>query len=257
MAEENREEKVFFGAESYYQWLKAGVLSGDLDVMEQMIRDVNRYAEPELKKWFPQGEWEDVQQELDLALWKQISHYLQGSDHYHPYQRQRWLKTLIQRTIYQHLRTMPQESTSLEGLEEQGYEPVDHGQGEAAMLNSWCSDTLTQIAQAVCAMKISPERMLTFFYHNIVFFLEGDNNCNGKPQETAARLGGKTLGQLRDALPRALEEATGLSLPERVLAPLDRKLEGHRQEIYAATPTEISVSTSNAKKRVAQLGIKT
>jgi hypothetical protein len=250
---EQGEGKVFFGVEDYYQWLKAGVLAGDLAVMEQMIADVNAYAWPELRKWFSKEDSEDVQQELDLALWKGIYSYLEQSDSYHPFQRQRWLKTLIQRTIYHHLQNADLTPSSLEGMQEAGYEPESGEDPEAQLLRQLGSQSLEDILTTVCAMKIMPDKMLVFFYHNIVFFLEGDGIHNGKPQETAARLNGKTLGQLRDQLPQALEEATGLSVDESLLSGLDKKLEGHREDILSLTPNEISVSTSNSKKRIQTL----
>jgi DNA-directed RNA polymerase specialized sigma24 family protein len=246
-------DKVFFGAEDYYQWLKAGILAGDLSVMDQMISDVNGYAWPQLRKYFSEEDAEDVQQELDLSLWKGIYSYLAQSDDFHPFQRQRWLKTLIQRTIYQHIRSAADTPSSLDELLEVGYEPEGSPDPEVELLRQMGSQSLEEILTTVCSMRIAPDKMLVFFYHNIVFFLEGDGVYNGKPQETAAQLNGKTLGQLRDQLPAALAEVTGLTVDERLLAGLDKKLEGHRADILNLTPNEISVSTSNSKKRIQSL----
>ncbi len=254
--EKTGEEKVFFGAESYYQWLKAGVLAGDMSVMEKMIRDVNAYALPQICKRFNKREdVEDILQELDLTLWKQVAKYVRESDQYHPFQRQSWLKKLIGGVIanYQRMVLAHQAASLEEERENRGVEPDDGGEMEAAIYDKLCNETLNQIIQDICSMRISPDKMLTFFYHNIVFFLGTGNGRNGKPRETMERLQGKTLGQLRDELPRALRQATGCDVDEALFRRLDEKLGGHRDDVYQLYAREISIATSNSRKRLARM----
>ncbi len=250
------EEKVFFGAESYYQWLKAGVLAGDMAAMEKMIQDVNAYALPQIRKCFHRREdVEDILQELDLTLWKQIAKYVRESDQYHPFQRQRWLKALINGVITNYQRTvMAHQADSLEEEQEnRGVEPDDGGKMETEVYNKLCNETLIRIILDICSMRISADKMLTFFYHNIVFFMESGSSQNGKPQETMRRLQGKTLGQLRDELPQAIWRATGCEVDGKLFRELDEKLEGCREDVYGLFASEISITTSNSKKRLMEL----
>ena len=257
MTEEKRdEEKVFFGAESYYQWLKAGVLAGDMAVMEKMIEDVNAYARPQIRSVFRKKEdVEDVLQNLDLRLWTQIAGYVQKSDEYHPYQRQSWLKTLILRSIVDYQRELLEEPAgSLEEEQEtRGVEPDDGGEMESRVHDQMHNETLNSIILDVCSMRISGEKMLTFFYHNIVFFVINGTAKNGKPQETRNLLAGKTLGQLRDALPLTLKKVTGCEVDQALFRKLDEKLEGHREDVYGLDADEISVTVSSTKKRLVEL----
>ncbi len=248
------EEKAFFGAESYYRWLKAGVSAGDMAVMEKMIEDVNAYARPQICLRFSKKEdIEDILQELDLALWKQIAKYVRDSDEYHPFQRQSWLKKLISGVIANYQRAAGHPAGSLEEeFEKSGLEPDDGGRMEFEVYDRMCNETLAQIILDISSMRISAEKMLTFFYHNIVFFLEGGSRRNGKPQETIRRLRGKTLGQLREELPQAIRQAAGCEVDEKLFRKLDERLRGHEDDVYRLTPDEVSVTISNSRKRLAE-----
>lgn len=265
-------EAAFFGQETYYQRLKQGVAVGDEAVMEQLLTDINGYARPKVQSWVRADDVEDVLMEIDCQVLTHIASFLTESDENTPYQRQAWLKTLIQRTLYDYLdrnsfgetyRTRKKREaqgqepsevslTSLEGWQDQGGDLVAEGSPEEDYLRREESAVLNEIITAACGLRVGPGEILTFLYHNVVFFLEGDSEKKGLPAQTAQRLEGKTLGELRDRLPQALEQASGYLVPEELLAPLDQKLMGRREEIYAFQGPKISASASYSKKRIAE-----
>ncbi len=265
-------ETVFFGEESYYQQLKQGVLNGDDAVMSRLLTDVNRYARPKAIQWVGPQEAEDVLMELDCQVLTHIAGFLRQSDDKTPYQRQAWLKTLLQRTLYDYVdrnhfgetyRTRKNREaqgqevqttslTSLESWQEQGGDLTDSVTLEEQVLQRGESQVLNEIIETACALRVGPAEVLTFLYHNVVFFLEGDSEKKGVPAQTAQRLEGKTLGELRDRLPAALERASGHAVPAGAFAALDQKLEGRRDEIYTFNAAKISASASYSKRRVAE-----
>lgn len=265
-------ENVFFGEESYYQMLKQGILTGDDKVMDRLLQDVNRYARPKAVQWVGQDDAEDVLMELDCQLLTHIATFLRQSEDKTPYQRQSWLKTLINRTIYDYLdrnrfgesyrtRKNQQEQgkdgdapvlTSLESWQEQGGDLADALSLEDQYLQKEESEVLNDIVETACGLRIGPAEILTFLYHNVVFFLEGESEKKGLPSQTASRLDGKTLGELRDQLPAALEEAAGCPVSREAFRGLDEKLKGHRDDIYTFNAAKISASSSYSKRRVAE-----
>ncbi len=264
-------DPAWFGNETYYQQLKQDVIDGNPQAMERLLTDVNAYARPIAHQWAGREDAEDILMELDCRVLTHIVLFLQQSDNKTPFQRQAWLKTLLQRTIYDHLdregfgehyRTRKKreaqgqtptsvQSTSLEAWQEQGGDIAALLGPEEEFLLREESPILNEIIQYACALQLGPAELLTFFYHNVVFYLEGTSEKKGLPTQTAQRLAGKSLGELRDALPAMLEEVSGLAVPLHLLEPLDRKLEGHREELYTFPASKISASTSYTKRRVA------
>lgn len=264
------EGEVFFGNEQYYQSLKRGILAGDETVMAQLLNDVNSYARPKVLTWVGADDADDVLMELDCRLLTHIASYLNQSDDKTPYQRQAWLKTLLNHTLYDYLdqsrfgesyRTRKQHEAegktavtappvSLEAWRESGGDLADVDSPEEDYLRHEESEVLNEIIESVCALRIGPAEVLTFLYHNVVFFLEGESEKKGYPAQTARRLEGKTLGELRDRLPDELERAAGCAVSPEVFSGLDQKLIGHRDDIYTFDAGKISASSSYSKKRV-------
>ncbi|MCD8144589.1 MAG: hypothetical protein LUD79_04535 [Oscillospiraceae bacterium] len=240
--------------------------------MSRLLTDVNRYARPKAIQWVGLQEAEDVLMELDCQVLTHIAGFLRQSDDKTPYQRQAWLKTLLQRTLYDYVdrnhfgetyRTRKSREaqgqevqtislTSLESWQEQGGDLADSVTLEEQVLQRGESQVLNEIIETACALRVGPAEVLTFLYHNVVFFLEGDSEKKGVPAQTAQRLEGKTLGELRDRLPAALEQASGHAVPAGAFAALDQKLEGRRDEVYTFNAAKISASASYSKRRVAE-----
>lgn len=270
------ENYPFFGDEQYYRSLKRGILEGDESVMTQMLEDVNNYARPKVLSWVGADDVDDVLMELDCRLLTHIASYMSQSDDKTPYQRQAWLKTLVNHTLYDYLdqnrfgesyrtrkhheaegkTSMDTPPVSLEAWQESGGDLAAAGSLEEDYLRHEESDVLNEIIRSVCTLRIGPAEVLTFLYHNVVFFLEGESEKKGYPAQTARRLEGKTLGELRDRLPAELERTSGCSVSQELFRGLDQKLVGHREDLYTFDAGKISASSSYSRKRVNESRLK-
>ncbi len=267
-------EATWFGNEQYYQILKAGIAGGDAAVINQLFADINAWARPRAIQWGGLQDADDILMELDCRVLTHIAAFLRQSDSKTPAQRQAWLKTLLQRTCYDHVdlnrfgatyRTRKARAqrgeevedtalTSLESWQESGGDLAAPLTPEEELLIQEGNDLLNGIIRTACSLRVGPAEVLTFLYHNLVFFLEGESEKKGNPARTAQRLGGKTLGHLRDKLPVALYAVSGYAVPEEAFSLLDQKLTGHREEVYTFEAAKISALTSYMKRRIAEKG---
>ena len=171
------------------------------------------------------NEADDVFHMVYLSVWRALPQFLNNSELMHENQRAAWLMTITNRRIadclrkYYHMKNeQPLEDELINSI------PDNNSQPEKQVFDKMISEKVLLSLTQLFSIKTSPEKIIGFLYSKIIIPIETGGRCNGRPTETAERLVGKTLFEIRNEIVDDLEMTFEGHIPLEVFTVFDEKL---------------------------------
>ena len=253
-----------FGTQAFFDRLYQGVSDGDVQIYEELDRVVTGSVGGMVASKIPMADREDILQEIKLTVWKHLAAFLRKSVERTPAQRDAWLRQVTQSKINDYFRARcfcsddPDDEAPHWSSKEQSLEDYQADRSETAssaeealmakLRNKDDQQTCDNLMAHVCALNISPERIIAFFYNAVILPLSaGEKRKKGDPTALLKALSGKELQDLADQMKHDLALLFGRPVPDWVFAPLDNKIEACPKRVFSMSGREITVVSSRTR----------
>lgn len=188
---------------------------------------------------------DDLLQEIHIAVWQQLPHFLARAEDYAPAQRRSWLYTIAQNKIndaFHEMTRLRRESGELnESLAAPCSDPEELLCRDAREKElEHCVDTLLRTA---CSTRSRPENKLAFLYNRVIMPLSLEHARKGDNKEVSGQLSGRPLGEIRARVESDLSCSLGRKLPDDLFESLDKSLAGREFDPFDLTTHQIATAS--------------
>lgn len=259
--------RMEFGYDTFFERLRQGVAQGDPDVYLELDRVVERSVAGMVAHKIPVSDREDVMQEIKLTVYRNLVKFLKRSADYSPAQRNAWLRLVAKSRINDYYRKnylfLPpdQDASALPKFQSMDDEDVrliaspftpEHGLLNKSH-NNENQDLCDRLIAYICGLRLSPERIVAFFYNAILIPLSAnDSRKKGDPTWVVRNFSGRPLEELVRELKRDLSQFFGRDIPDWVFSPLEEKLDACPPQAFQMNEREISVLSSRTRTNLRQ-----